>query len=116
MKIGIAADHGAFELKETVAAQLKEAGYDVIDFGAYSYDKDDDFPDFVIPLSRAVSEKKVERGIAICGSGVGACIAAPINVAVIVKLKLPVAVGVPVIAPFAGLRFKPPGRAPLVTT
>ena len=76
MKIGIAADHGAFELKETLTAHLKEAGHDVTDFGAYSYDKDDDFPDFVIPLARAVSEKKVERGIAVCGSGVGACIAA----------------------------------------
>ena len=76
MKIGIAADHGAFELKETLTAQLKEAGHDVTDFGAYSYDKDDDFPDFVIPLARAVSEKKVERGIAVCGSGVGACVAA----------------------------------------
>jgi ribose 5-phosphate isomerase B len=76
MKIGIAGDHGAFELKQTLTAQLKEAGHDVTDFGAYSYDKDDDFPDFIIPLARAVSEKKVERGIAVCGSGVGACIAA----------------------------------------
>jgi len=76
MKIGIAADHGAFELKESIAAQLKEAGYEITDFGAYAYDKDDDFPDFVIPLAKAVSEGKVERGIAICGSGVGACIAA----------------------------------------
>ncbi|MES2730103.1 MAG: RpiB/LacA/LacB family sugar-phosphate isomerase [Bacteroidota bacterium] len=76
MNVGIAADHGGFELKETIAAQLKELGYTITDFGAYGYDAQDDFPDFIIPLSRAVAEGKVERGIAICGSGVGASIAA----------------------------------------
>lgn len=75
-KIGICADHGGFELKKKIAAFLKDEGYEVVDFGAHDLNKDDDFPDFVIPLSRAVGEGKVFRGVAICGSGVGACIAA----------------------------------------
>jgi RpiB/LacA/LacB family sugar-phosphate isomerase len=74
--IGIAADHGGFELKEKVAAQLKAAGYTVKDFGAYHHDPLDDFPDLVIPLAQAVAGGEVERGIAICGSGVGASIVA----------------------------------------
>lgn len=76
MKIGVAADHGGYELKNQMAAYLREAGHEVVDFGADTYDAADDFPDFVIPLSRAVGEGSVARGIAICGSGVGASIAA----------------------------------------
>jgi ribose 5-phosphate isomerase B len=75
-KLGIAADHGGFSLKEEVRAALESAGHTVEDFGAYAMKKDDDYPDFVIPLARAVAAGKVERGIAICGSGVGAAIAA----------------------------------------
>ncbi len=76
MHLGIAADHGGFELKATLAAQLREAGHQVTDFGAMSLANDDDYPDFVIPLAQAVSAGQVERGIAVCGSGVGASIAA----------------------------------------
>ncbi len=76
MKIGIAADHGGFALKEIIHELLKEQGYEVIDFGATVQDDTDDYPDFVIPLAKAVASKEVERGIAICGSGVGASIAA----------------------------------------
>ncbi|HXL72407.1 MAG TPA: RpiB/LacA/LacB family sugar-phosphate isomerase [bacterium] len=76
MTIGIAADHGGFELKGKIAALLKNAGYEVKDFGAFRLVPDDDYPDFVVPLSRAVAEGKVFRGLAICGSGVGACVAA----------------------------------------
>jgi len=76
MRIGIAADHGGFNLKERLAAWLETSGHEVRDFGASSLDPDDDFPDYVIPLSRAVADKVVERGIAICGSGVGASVAA----------------------------------------
>lgn len=76
MTIGIAADHGGFALKESVKQWLGESGYDVTDFGAYVLDNGDDYPDFVVPLARAVAEGKCERGIAICGSGVGASIAA----------------------------------------
>ena len=74
--IGIAADHGGFELKVQLIAALKEIGYEVEDFGADKLVLDDDYPDFVIPLARAVAHSEVERGVAICGSGVGACVAA----------------------------------------
>ena len=74
--IGIAADHGGFELKVQLMAALTFAGYLVKDFGAYKLVADDDYPDFVIPLAKAVSGGEVTRGLAICGSGVGACVAA----------------------------------------
>lgn len=76
MKIGIACDHGGFELKNIISLFLKEKGYDIKDFGAFELDSKDDYPDFVVPLAQSVASKEVERGIAICGSGVGACVAA----------------------------------------
>jgi len=76
MKIGIAADHGGFELKEKLAAQLRSAGHEVDDFGAFQLILDDDYPDFVVPLARAVAAGKVDRGVAVCGSGVGASVCA----------------------------------------
>jgi ribose 5-phosphate isomerase B len=76
MSVGIAADHGGFELKELLSAKLSLAGHVVTDFGNAKLQPDDDFPDFVVPLARAVASGKVGRGIAICGSGVGAAVAA----------------------------------------
>jgi ribose 5-phosphate isomerase B len=76
MRLGIAADHGGFELKEKLAARLRDAGYEIKDFGAYALSADDDYPDFVIPLARAVAGGKADRGIAVCGSGVGAAVCA----------------------------------------
>jgi ribose 5-phosphate isomerase B len=76
MRIGIAADHGGFELKQELRPRLAAAGHDVVDFGANTLNSGDDYPDFVIPLARAVAAGKVERGIAICGSGVGASVCA----------------------------------------
>jgi ribose 5-phosphate isomerase B len=76
MRIGIAADHGGFELKEQLIVALRTAGYEVEDFGARELDTRDDYPDFVIPLARMVAKGDVSRGLAICGSGVGACVAA----------------------------------------
>ncbi|MEO7962579.1 MAG: RpiB/LacA/LacB family sugar-phosphate isomerase [Gemmatimonadaceae bacterium] len=76
MRIGIATDHGGFALKEELAARLRVAAHTVIDFGARSLVADDDYPDFIVPLARAVAAGDVERGIAICGSGVGACVCA----------------------------------------
>jgi ribose 5-phosphate isomerase B len=76
MHIGFATDHGGYVLKEPILKALRDAGHDVRDFGAYSLDPGDDYPDFVIPLARAIALGEVERGIAICGSGVGASIAA----------------------------------------
>lgn len=76
MKIGIAADHGGYELKIILLGFLENSGYEVMDFGAFDLEPKDDYPDYVIPLSKAVASGKIERGIAICGSGVGASIAA----------------------------------------
>ena len=76
MQVGIAADHGGFSLKERLADLLRQAGHGVTDFGALALEPDDDFPDVVIPLARAVASGEVERGVAVCGSGIGACIAA----------------------------------------
>jgi ribose 5-phosphate isomerase B len=76
MQVGIATDHGGFDLKEALVAHLRAAGHDVVDFGAYHLDAADDYPDFVIPLAQAVAGGGVERGVAVCGSGVGASICA----------------------------------------
>jgi len=76
MRLGIAADHGGFELKTRLKELLETAGHEVVDFGADKLEPGDDYPDFVIPLSKAVSKNEVDRGVAICGSGVGACVAA----------------------------------------
>jgi ribose 5-phosphate isomerase B len=73
--IGISADHGGFELKEFLKKRLAEKGFDVIDFGNTVPDKDDDYPDFVVPMAESVAGGKFAKGIAVCGSGVGACVA-----------------------------------------
>jgi ribose 5-phosphate isomerase B len=72
MKIGFATDHGGYFLKEPILKAPHDSGHEVRDFGTYSLNPDDDYPDFVIPLARAVAQGEVERGIAMCGSGVGA--------------------------------------------
>jgi len=74
--VGIASDHGGYELKEHLLKMLREAGHEVIDFGDGQPKVDDDYPDFVIPLARAVAGGEVKRGVAICGSGVGASVVA----------------------------------------
>jgi ribose 5-phosphate isomerase B len=76
MRLGMAADHGGFELKACLTTALKAAGYEVVDFGAHELVTGDDYPDFVVPMARAVARGEVTRGLAICGSGVGACVAA----------------------------------------
>ena len=75
-RVGIASDHGGFVLKGQIAEWLRGLGYDIVDLGAYRLDPADDYPDFIIPLARAVAAGQVERGVALCGSGVGASIAA----------------------------------------
>ena len=72
----IAADHGGYELKKYLVRRLRKDGHKVIDFGDRRPKLDDDYPDYVIPLARAVAGGKVERGLAVCGSGVGACFTA----------------------------------------
>ena len=76
MRVGIASDHGGFALKEQVVELLLGSGHEVVDFGAHELRPGDDYPDSVIPLARAVAAGQVERGVALCGSGVGASVAA----------------------------------------
>ena len=76
MKIGIAADHAGLEQKGKLLELLKDKNFDIEDFGAFAYDGDDDYPDVVTPLAKALSENKIDRAIAVCGSGVGVSIAA----------------------------------------
>jgi len=76
MRIVIGADHAGFGLKEQLKEEIAAAGHDVVDVGAYQYDQNDDYPDFAEAVSRALVAGEGERGLLICGSGVGACIAA----------------------------------------
>jgi ribose 5-phosphate isomerase B len=76
MRIGIATDHGGFTLKQELLARLQKAGHGVKDFGAHSLVPTDDYPDFVTLLARAVAAGEVDRGVACCGSGVGASVCA----------------------------------------
>jgi ribose 5-phosphate isomerase B len=76
MKVGIAADHGGYQMKQQMLQLLSARGHQVVDFGNLLYDRNDDYPDFAIPLARAVAAGAVERGVLLCGSGIGASIAA----------------------------------------
>ena len=76
MRIGIATDHGGFGLKEELVARIRAAGHEVVDFGAHVLNPDDDYPDFVVPLADGVASGKLDRGVAVCGSGVGASVCA----------------------------------------
>jgi ribose 5-phosphate isomerase B len=76
MRIGIAADHGGYPLKDQISGMLRSSGHEVVDFGASHLDSGDDYPDFVIPLAKAVARGEIDRGVALCGSGVGACVVA----------------------------------------
>jgi ribose 5-phosphate isomerase B len=76
MRIGIATDHGGFSLKEELFGQLRAAGHEVVDFGAHHLSEGDDYPDYVVPLAQAVAATTVDRGVAVCGSGVGASVCA----------------------------------------
>lgn len=76
MRIGLAADHGGFTLKQALREELADSEHEIVDFGAMEMDPEDDYPDFVAPLARALAGGEIDRGIVICGSGVGACVAA----------------------------------------
>ena len=75
MRIALAADHAGFELKEKMEAYLKEEGFEVMDLGTHS-EEPVDYPDFALAIGEALRKGRAERGILICGSGVGACVAA----------------------------------------
>ena len=76
LAVAIGADHGGYGLKEELIPWIKSQGYQLTDMGAHVYNSNDDYPDFAISVARAVSSGKADRGIIICGSGVGACVAA----------------------------------------
>jgi ribose 5-phosphate isomerase B len=76
MRVGIATDHGGFAMKQDLVERLHAAGHEVIDFGADEMDSADDYPDYVLPLAQAVAAGTIERGVAVCGSGVGASVCA----------------------------------------
>jgi ribose 5-phosphate isomerase B len=76
MRLAIAADHGGFPLKADLVELLKQAGHELLDLVAHEYIPGDDYPDYAQLVGAAVQTGKAERGIVICGSGVGACIAA----------------------------------------
>jgi len=74
MRIAIASDHAGFPLKDTVIAVVRELGHDVIDLGPNSPESVD-YPDYAEKLGRAILDGQAERGVLVCGSGIGACIA-----------------------------------------
>ena len=76
MRIALGTDHAGFELRDKVARVLADLGHDVEDMGAHSYDPDDDYPDFARLVAEAVAAGAAERGVLVCGSGVGASVAA----------------------------------------
>lgn len=76
MRVGIAADHAGFGLKEQLTKALRESGHQVQDFGPSSLTPEDDYQDYIVPLARSVASREVERGVATCGSGVGVCVTA----------------------------------------
>ena len=76
MKLVIGSDHAGFALKEEIRANLTAAGHEVVDLGACQYDAEDDYPDFAVKVGEAVKSGVAPRGILICGSGVGVCVAA----------------------------------------
>ncbi|MBC7932278.1 MAG: ribose 5-phosphate isomerase B [Rubrivivax sp.] len=76
MRIAVAADHAGVPLNERVIAELRAAGHEVEDFGTHDPSQQDDYPDYAERVGEAVREGRVEIGIVICGSGVGACVAA----------------------------------------
>ncbi len=76
MKIAIGSDHAGFDLKEEVRKYIADLGHEVLDVGAFKEDPSDDYPDFAELVGNALHAKEAERGVLICGSGVGVSVAA----------------------------------------
>jgi len=76
MKIAVACDHGGFPLKQSLIEVIRAAGHEVVDLGAHAFDTDDDYPDFARYVGQAIQHGQARRGVLLCGSGVGASIAA----------------------------------------
>ena len=75
MRVAIAADHAGFQLKQNLVAELKELHHEVLDLGAFNTDPVD-YPDYAAAVAQAIRERRADRGVLICGSGVGASVAA----------------------------------------
>ena len=75
MKIAIGSDHRGYEVKRRIVSVLQRMGHEIVDFGPQS-NESVDYPDYAIPLAAAVAERQVDRGILVCGTGIGMCIAA----------------------------------------
>ena len=75
LRVALGADHGGYSLKNELLARLR-GQYDILDVGAHNYDPDDDYPDFAEAVAKVVASGEAERGILVCGSGVGACVTA----------------------------------------
>lgn len=76
MIVAVGSDHAGFALKQLAIDTIRAAGHDALDCGAYSMDPNDDYPDFAAAVSRAIVDGRAERGVLVCGSGVGASVAA----------------------------------------
>lgn len=76
MRIAIGVDHGGYELKPTIIETLQKLGHEVLDLGAFEYLPADDYPEYAIAVGRAIQSGQAERGIAVCGSGVGVAMTA----------------------------------------
>ena len=76
MRIALGSDHAGFEMKQELAAFVKSLGHEVVDVGAFEYQAADDYPDFSAAVGRTVRDGQAARGVLICGSGVGASVAA----------------------------------------
>ena len=76
MRLAIGADHAGFELKEQLTPWLRSMGHELVDLGAHQFDPEDDYPDFALPVAESVRAGDADRGVIVCGSGVGACVIA----------------------------------------
>jgi ribose 5-phosphate isomerase B len=76
MKIAVGSDHAGFPLKQTVVDAIRDEGHEIVDCGAFAVEPGDDYPDFAAAVARAIRDGRAERGVLICGSGVGASVAA----------------------------------------
>ena len=76
MQVAFGTDHGGFDLKDTLVQEIESLGHEVLDHGAFKYQPDDDYPDFAEAVARSVSEGLASKGVLLCGSVVGASIAA----------------------------------------
>ncbi len=76
MRVAVGMDHGGYPLKEFILEELRKEGHDVVDVGAFNLDPSDDYPDFSRAVGEAILSGQAERGVLVCGSGVGAAVAA----------------------------------------